>query len=133
MTGLNVTASTMDDLWSRTIGYLLSHGQKVESRVGASLETWGATLCLDGSRVEDTSFLANPVRNLSPTYAAGETLWYLMGDRGGTWICHFAPSYGAFLNEVGEADGAYGPSIVAQLPYVVAELKARPDSRRAGL
>lgn len=80
----------------------MTNGKLIGSRDGAVKEILGAAFILDGP-----NFLFNPVRKLSPVYAAAELLWYLSGTNSIDMIKYYAPQYERFSND-GVAYGAYG-------------------------
>lgn len=120
--------ASVDGLWEWTIRNLLNQAVPEDSRDGATIEMLGyAARLLHPNR----NFLTNPVRDLSPAYAAAETLWYLSGDERGDMIRTYAPSYERFLEEDGTAYGAYGPRIVKNMPHVIKTLRTTPRTRQA--
>ena len=117
----------MNTLWAETLRALLSRGD-TPSRLGPTKEVIGYSVrLLEPAR----SFVTNPLRRLCPGYAAAEFLWYMSGLRNGSMIQRYAPSYKQYLDESGEAYGAYGPHITAQLPLVIEQLKQTDHSRQA--
>ena len=71
---------TAESAWVRmmnTLNRKLNAHSTVESRLGNSSEVIGTTLTILDPRA---SIITHPARKLSPTYLAGELLWYLSGD-----------------------------------------------------
>lgn len=102
------------------------------SRAGLAREMIGYSGSLiDGER----TFLCNQRRALDPAYAAAEVIWYLSRSANGKMICAYAPQYARFLDEDGEAYGAYGRRIrhnasSDQLALAVNMLNADASSRQ---
>lgn len=80
-------------------------GHYLSSRDGGCAEVLG----WDGYVDDPTQcFVWNPHRKFNPSYASGELLWYLAGTDSGEFIKHYAPRYERFLEDNGNANGAYG-------------------------
>ncbi len=80
-------------------------GYNLISREGGCAEVLG----WDGYLDDPTKCFAwNPHRRFNPSYAAGELFWYLAGSDSGEFIKHYAPRYERFLEDNGNANGAYG-------------------------
>ena len=87
--------------------------------------------------------IANPLdnhitsefRKWNPNYAEFEWQWYLSGDRNADAIAKRAPIWAAHQDEDGNVNSNYGWQWKRgdQLDYVIQELKARPNSRRASI
>jgi hypothetical protein len=77
------------------------------------------------------TFLTNPVRDLCPAYAAGETLWYLSGSSKVDMMLAYAKTYGKYADTDGIVHGAYGPRMLGPLYKCIQILKADPWSRQA--
>lgn len=95
---------TIDHVWELLIKEALIQ-KKIPSRNGSMKEIIGSSIRLEGI---DYSWLTNTVRTLSLEYAHAELLWYLSAEPLGDLILAYAPSYKAYLNEDGVADGHYG-------------------------
>lgn len=143
------TYDSMDEMWIDVCDSVLADGVLLDSRAGNTKELIGWS-----GRLSDPTFcfLFNPVRKLSPSYAAGEFIWYMSMERSIDRIVAYAPQYARFAND-GVAHGAYGDrfaglsdpdwcSRIAQLDdpkgctplaYLVDILKADPNTRQAVL
>lgn len=142
------TYGSIDEMWTTTLRFLIERGMHTGSRDGEALETlgWSGTL-RDPSR----TFLMNSVRDLDPSYAGAELLWYLSGSARVEMLTAYAPSYVRYVDN-GTAWGAYGARLLgstgfqhqvevtesagerwtgSQLAAVVEVLKRHPDSRQA--
>lgn len=100
-------ADSLDELWVVTLDQILSKGHELDSRNGPCKELVGYSIKLSDPRA---NFLYNPQRQLSPSYAAAELLWYLSGTSDISMIKEYAPSYSNYA-ENGYAHGAYGARI----------------------
>lgn len=74
-----------------------------------------------------------PVRKLQTKFLAGEAYWILSGDDSVAGIAPYNPNISRFSDDGVTFHGAYGPKIMAQLPYVVQKLISDQDTRQAGL
>lgn len=119
----------VDEMWQDTLARILTAGRELVGRNGEpTREIVGyAAQLLD----PELNFVANPVRRLSASYASAEFLWYMSGSSSGEMIKRYAPSYESFLDDDGEAYGAYGPRIMSQVENVVKTLRNAPHSRQA--
>lgn len=72
-------------------------------------------------------------RGLSYRFMAAEAFWILSGDDRVETIAPWNARIKEFSDDGERFFGAYGPKIMAQLPYIVQKLDADPDSRQAGL
>lgn len=124
------TFSSIDELWHYALRQVHIFGHNVESRNGNSRELIGTSYRL---MTTDYTFLADPTRALSPSYAGAETLWYLSGVNNGDMVKAYAPSYISYLSPEGIAHGAYGYrwSSYQQFDRIINELKTQRNSRRA--
>lgn len=91
--------------------------------------------CLQSTVTYDMrrSVLIEPARKLSYKYMTAEAYWILKGDNTVEGIAPFNPHIEKFSDDGKIFFGAYGPPILAQLPYVVDKLHSDRDSRQAGL
>lgn len=95
----------IDEMFIRALSDCWTSKIMLDSRDGECAEVLG----WDGYLDDPTQcFLWNPHREFNPSYAAGELFWYLSGSSDGEFIKHYAPSYDRFLEEDGNANGAYG-------------------------
>src|SRR6516225_8678111 len=101
----------IDAMWKDLIEDLLRQKNGGESRDGDVCgEIIGWSGDLDAS--QQKTFLTNPVRKLSPAYAAAETLWYMSGSSHAEMMMTYAPSYERYARDDGTAYGAYGARIM---------------------
>lgn len=123
---------SVDSAWQTIIRDLFAYGARNagDSRDGdVSHELVGYSLKIDASNQQ--TFLMNPARKLSPSYAAAETLWYMSGTDRIDMLEAYAPSYVKFANKDKRAYGAYGKRVMSYLNYAVDILLRDWRSRQA--
>lgn len=121
---------TLDAMWLSAVRTAFIQEQTA-SRNGPARDVYAFH-----GRVEDPLTVPTS-RRFSPTYTAGELLWYLSGDDG-EMICHYAPGYGKYMvthPTTGRryAPGAYGPRWMKTLPDILKLLRSDINTRRAVL
>jgi thymidylate synthase len=100
------TFDTLDELWLDAAHKLLGEGEGIASRDGGvAREVLGYSARLADPRA---CFMFNPIRKISPSYAAAELLWYLSGTNNTTGLQEYAPQYKRFCDDGVHAYGAYG-------------------------
>ena len=128
---------TVDEAWNAAVGTLNHKGEVVSSRNGDTRELLNVTFTLapDAHR---QPLLLNNQRNLSPSYAAAELLWYLSGSDAVHLLVPYAPSYARFGENNGRAHGAYGARLFAHeggtvpnLQLLLRHLDQKLNSRQA--
>lgn len=126
------TFETLDELWLNATNTVLGTGSKVPSRDGHTREVLGYA-----ARIADirANFMFNPIRKLSPSYAAAELLWYLSGSDSIEMIAAYAPQYTRFSDDGKTAHGAYGHRWAKfdQLSWLRHLLGRDPQTRQAVL
>lgn len=120
---------SMGEAWQKLILDLLS-ARSQASRNGETREIIGYSFQITQPKF---NWLCNKRRCLSPAYASAELLWYLSGEKTVERLLPYAPQYEKFIEDNGEAYGAYGPRILNfnQLERVKQILTAKQDSRQA--
>jgi len=124
--------NSINDLWYDALSQL-SVAPVVESRVEECREIIGKQFILYNVH---SNFLTNPIRKLSPWYAAAELLWYFSGTNEIEMIKYYALQYEKFSDDGVTAWGAYGyrwhlSNGLGQLQKVIEELRKNSNSRRA--
>ncbi len=77
-------------------------------------------------------WVGQPTRKLSSRLGILEGLQLISGTTLPQALVNIVPSYVKFVNPAtGELDGAYGPRVISQIPYVIRLLTQDPDSRQA--
>lgn len=77
--------------------------------------------------------LRMPKRELSYKFMAAEAYWILTGDDRVETIAPYNNRIAEFSDDGERFFGAYGPKILAQLPYIIDKLNEDSMSRQAGL
>lgn len=109
---------------------ILLEGREVSPRGKKTLELVGASFTIKDA---NWNLVTVPDRKLSYAFSIAEWLWILLGRRDVQTIASFNKNIAAFSDDDVNFFGAYGPWVVAQLPYVIANLLQDPDSRQAVL
>lgn len=121
--------SDATQLWLRALAALVERGERVSPRGIGTVELRPATLVLENPRAR---WIQVPERKLSKLLGYLEALMLLAGVSDPGLLVKAAPQYAGFVNqETGELDGAYGPRVGPQLPYVRDLLRRDPDTRQA--
>lgn len=115
--------------WLETINDILVNGDEVSPRGMLTKEIPQRTIAVDMRK----PILRVPERGLSYRFMAAEAFWILSGDDRVETISPYNSRIKDFSDDGERFFGAYGPKIVAQLPYVVEKLLIDQDSRQAGL
>lgn len=111
-----------DFSWQEYLYSIRVDGDRTQSRNTFALEKIAMQYRFDANN----PVIANPRRKLSYRLMAAEAHWILSGQN------HiFDKRYERFSDDGQFLYGAYGPKFVAQLPYVVKELKNDLGTRRA--
>lgn len=116
-------------VWLNAINDILANGDLVSPRGKLTKEIPQRTIEVDMRK----PVLRVPDRSLSYKFMAAEAFWILSGDDRVETIAPYNSRISAFSDDGERFFGAYGPKIVAQLPYIVEKLQADEDSRQAGL
>lgn len=119
----------MNSEWLRTLATLTSNGLHVWPRGQATLEVPQHTVQVNMR----SPVLTIKERKLSYRFMAAEAYWILSGSDKVEHISPWNAKIAEFSDDGDVFFGAYGPKIVAQLPYMVDKLIADPDTRQAGL
>lgn len=123
-----VRAADVTTLWQLALTELLG-GEAVSPRGQRTFEARAAKLILDDPRQRWVSFKG---RKLVPALGVLEGLLLLTGQSRPDLLKRIAPQYAKFVDPAtGELDGAYGPRVARQLPYIRRLLEQDPDSRQA--
>jgi thymidylate synthase len=121
------TADTATTAWRFLLGKLLDQGDLVSPRGKPTRELLGETTRID---------MRYPViqvaeRKLGLRFMAAEAAWILSGDNRVSTIAPYSRDISEFSNDGTWFDGAYGPPLRDQLPYLVSTLAADNFSRQA--
>lgn len=122
-------APSLTEVWQQQLKDILAFGLTVSPRGMETRELPNSAVAFDMMY----PVLNVPRRKLQTKFLAGEAYWILSGDDSVAGIAPYNPNISRFSDDGVTFHGAYGPKIVAQLPYVVKKLHEDPMSRQAGL
>lgn len=117
------------EVWLSLLESLLQRGFAVSPRGKLTKELPQQTIMVDMRR----PVLTIPERKLSYKFMAAEAFWILSGDDKVATIAPYNGRIANFSDDGVKFFGAYGPKIIAQMPFILAKLRADPMSRQAGL
>lgn len=117
------------EVWLNSLDQTLHHGVLVSPRKKVTKEIPQRTIEVAMQR----PVLCVEKRKLNYKFMAAEAFWILSGDDTVAGIAPYNSRIAEFSDDGERFFGAYGPKIVAQLPYVVNKLKEDPMSRQAGI
>ena len=115
-----------DYVWHAAIDNILTGGKKIAPRDLCCTELMGHATCVDMRAPVVTS----PLRKLGYRFMAAEARWILSG-RSDLEDPVIKKSLFPYSDDGRFMAGAYGPEVVAQIPYVVDALMIDRDSRQA--
>lgn len=115
--------------WYEKLAHLMDWGEPVSPRGQATSELMQSTIRVD----MNYPALICPPRKISYRFMAAEAYWILTGDDSVKGIAPYNKQIAQFSDDGRTFFGAYGPKIVAQLPYVVRKLQQDPETRQAWL
>ncbi len=124
----NPVNTHVDYLWRTAMRHVLSAGDVIAPRGQHCREVRGATLEL---LYPDHNLLISRKRHLNYHFGVAEWLWMLHGLNDVKTISAYNSKIGAYSDDGETFYGAYGPSLVRDLPRVVELLLRDPDSRQA--
>ena len=127
MTAVEKSSRCMDVVWLQLLKDVICNGTMVTPRNQKTSELLGSLIVVD---------MARPVvtiteRTLGYRFMCAEAAWILSGDDRVETIAPYSRRVSQFSDDGRTFFGAYGPKIMAQVPYVVETLKRDPDSRQA--
>ena len=115
--------------WLDALNDILTNGDLVAPRGKLTKEIPQRTIVVNMRK----PVLRVPDRSLSYKFMVAEAFWILSGDDRVETIAPYNGRIADFSDDGERFFGAYGPKIVAQLPYIIEKLNADEDSRQAGL
>jgi thymidylate synthase len=129
MNPTTITGGSATNVWLHSLLALVDRGERVSPRGMGTLELRPAVLVLENPR---DRWVSIPERKLSKRLGYLEALMLLAGVSYPELLVKAAPHYASFVNaETGRLDGAYGPRVGPQLPYIRDLLRRDPDTRQA--
>jgi len=123
-----VVARNLIESWHSLIRAVKSDGSAIVARGIEALEL--ENVSVDYPKVTDYTFIL-PARRINPVFHLVE-LFYFLNGRSDEMLSSYVGAMEEFVNEsTGRFDGSYGPAIYESLPFVISQLSADNDSRRA--
>jgi thymidylate synthase len=107
---------------------VLTEGRLTKPRGRLTKEIIGASFTIANSSY---GVITSPTRKINPSFMAAEFLWIILGLNDASMITPFNKKIGDYSDDGVTFNGAYGPKVAEQLPYVIRTLKQDPDSRQA--
>ena len=107
-------------IWLQALNDILTNGDCVAPRGKMTREIPQRTIVVDMRK----PVLRVPDRSLSFKFMVAEAFWILSGDDRVETIAPYNSRIADFSDDGERFFGAYGPKIVAQLPYIVEKLQA---------
>lgn len=126
-----IQGETFDDLLKKGLEAVLASGLLIKPKKGDARELIGVTMKLDNPRAR----FSRTETRATLFSALGETLWYLAGSDDFESIIYYVPRYRDFCetpSDVLRSEAAYGPRLVAQLPFIRGQIQ-KNDTRKAVL
>jgi len=123
-----VVAHDLYEAWPTLIRAIKIDGVPIAPRGKESMELENVTV--DYPKPSSYTF-ATTSRTINPVFHLVE-LFYFLNGRSDALLSNYVGKMDEFINEAtGRFDGSYGPAIYESLPYVISQLSADNDSRRA--
>lgn len=116
-----------NQIWRDLVGELCTNPQYRVSPRGMQI----SEILAAQYEVDMPAFLDLDERKVNVPFMLAEAAWILSGRNDLAYIKQFLPGYARFSDEGTFMNGAYGPKVVDQLPYVVTALMNDRDSRQA--
>lgn len=124
-------SDNFNDCYRLAIDHVNTYGQESAPRGMPIKEIIGYSFTLTNPR---NCLCTLTARKLNYKFAIIEKMEYAGGVSRPDRIVRYNKNMSSFINEkTGEFDGAYGPRLASQIPYVIELLKRDPDSRQAVL
>lgn len=132
MIGTEHRYDTMPQAYAATLGKILDHGHHVSPRGLHTKELIGHSFTLTSV---DQNVVTQATRKVSLPFMAAEFLWLVSGSNDARLIIPYNASIEQYAYQVQDIplyfQGAYGPKISDQLPYIIETLTGDRDSRQA--
>lgn len=117
-------------IWHNLLHTLIMSGQPVSPRGQHCQERLGVTLHLTHAL---NNILVCPMRKPSYRFMVAEWLYIWFGHDDVKTIARYNPNIAQFSDNGVDFNGAYGPPVVKQWPFVLAQLRQDRDTRQAVL
>lgn len=118
----------LNDAFSNLLQDVQDHGRKVSARGSEQKELLFCNFTINNP--EDLE-ITSPARKFSVDYATSEWLWYLSANPKVNNIGKLAKIWTMIQDDAGEAESNYGCYLMPQWLWVIEELMADRDTRRA--
>lgn len=120
---------TADVAWTAQFATVFNEGSNVYPRGKGTREILNGHCVIDMTR----PIVTNPGRNLGYRFMVREAYWILTGCNDVSSIGNWSKQIANFSDDGVFFFGAYGPRIIAQLPYVIRAMTSDPETRQAVL
>lgn len=120
--------TTLGAAWIQLLKEITTEGRIVSPRGRDTKELIGVSLKVRHSR---KNLIVHPVRKLSAKFAVAEWLWISAGRNDVQTMRHYSSRIAEFSDNGDTFAGAYGPRIGFQIPWIMSQLQADPDTRQA--
>lgn len=125
----NLSSYDFDALWRKALDLVFHEGRESSPREQKTRELLGLQLRLEDARA---NVLTNETRALNYRFLVAEWLWILGGLDDVATIARYNSQIAQFSDDGLTFAGAYGPRLVLhQLPWVIEQLRSKPDTRQA--
>jgi thymidylate synthase len=121
---------TADDAWLRALHMARQHGRGYQPRGLPTLELYNASTVMVDMQYP---VVQQRARKLSYSFMAAEALWITDGSDRLEHHHEIAKKLALYSDDGRTLNGAYGPRIMPQVPYVVDALVKDRDTRQAAL
>lgn len=124
-----IYGDTFDRIYKKLIELTFEYGNDAKPRGMPIKELIGVKFVLK----DPTSSLCRlSKRKLNYRFALVEKMEYVTGESNPERLCHYNNNIRPFINPLtSKFDGAYGPRIMQQMPFIVSLLQHDPDTRQA--
>lgn len=117
------------EMYQDTLGQILERGHVTSPRGKLTKELIGHSFAIENVTYNTVT---QATRKLNPSFMAAEFMWMINGSNDARLIVPYNSQVEKFSDN-GLFDGAYGPKLIDQLPYILRTLTADPSSRQAVL
>ena len=121
------TEFSANDAWICLLSKVFFDGNVVTPRKAKTRELLNTCLTAHMSYPE----INLPGRKINDKFRAAEAAWILSGDNKVDTITKYCKRYGEYSDDGIFMNGAYGPPVVDQLPYIIKALKKDHCTRQA--
>jgi len=118
-----------DLAWRKTLAKILYEGGAINPRSQGTLEILHHSTSIDMARAVVTS----AARKLNYQFMCAEALWIIHGQNELAPLTKYVKRMAEFSDDGEHLAGAYGPKVVAQMPYIINALLEDQATRQAVL